>query len=228
MEKGTLSRGEGGWGSFAGLKEFLYLRSNTESKSWVKQEGWNMGRINKEVLLEMLRAANITQNQIAVHFGVTEAAISKMKKKLLPVVPESFASLSEKEKRFVLARVEGKTATQAALASFECGSMASAKNIGSQLVKRDDIQIAISLIMEEEGIGRRHRIRALKKHIDNQHDAQASLKGIDIANKMEGIYVEKQIQVHASYSDLQKSLAELLEKRKQLEMELGISEEGVA
>ncbi len=185
-----------------------------------------MGKINKKVLLEMLQAGNIMQKQMAEHFGVTEAAISKEKKKLL-LVPESFKSLTKKEQKFVLARAEGKTQTQAALASFECGSLDSAKNIGSQLAKRDDIQMAISVIMEEEGIGRRHRIRALKRHIDNEHDAQASLKGIDIANKMEGIYIEKQVHVHASYSDLMGSFSEIQQERKRLEAELGISEDEV-
>jgi phage terminase small subunit len=188
-----------------------------------------MGKINKKVLLEMLQAGNIMQKQMAEHFGVTEAAISKEKKKLLPVlnIPESFAALTTKEKKFVLARVEGQTMRQSALSAFECGSMDSAKNIGSQLAKRDDIQMAISQIMEEEGIGRRHRIRALKRHIDNEHDAQASLKGIDIANKMEGIYVEKQISVNVDYADLNKSFSEVLEERKRLASELGISEDGV-
>jgi hypothetical protein len=183
-----------------------------------------MGKINKKVLLEMLQAGNLMQKQMAEHFGVTEAAISKEKRKLL-LVPESFKSLTDKEKKFVLARAEGKTQTQAALASFECGSMDSAKNIGSQLAKRDDIQKAISLIMEEEGIGRRHRIRALKRHIDNHHDTQASLKGIDIANKMEGIYIEKQVNVNVDYADLCKGLAEVQAQRKELLRELGMSSE---
>ena len=186
-----------------------------------------MGKINKKVLFEMLQAGNLMQKEMADHFGVTEAAVCKMKKKLLPMVPESFKNLTDKEKKFVLAKAEGKTQTQAALASFECGSMASAKNIGSQLAKRDDIQTAISLIMEEEGIGRRHRIRVLKRHVDNKHDAHASLKGIDIANKMEGIYIEKQVQVQVPYADMEKSYAELREEMKKLEAELGISEDGV-
>lgn len=162
-----------------------------------------MKKIDERLLLEMLQGGRMTQLEMARHFGVAPSAITKAKKKILSAlsVPESFKSLTDKEKRFVLARVDGKTQTQAALSSFECGTMDSAKSIGSQLAKRPDIQKAIYEIMEEEGLDRRHRIRKLKNHIDNQTDRQASLKGIDIANKMEGIYVEKQINLNIDYHE---------------------------
>lgn len=170
-----------------------------------------------------------TVTQIAQYFGCSKANISKRLKKLRPPeLPPALTSLTKKEQQFVLSRSEGKTLTQSALESFECGSMDSAKNVGSQLAKRNDIQTAISTIMEQEGIGRRHRIRALKRHINNRRDAQASLKGIDISNKMEGIYTEEKITINVDYGGLCKELTEVQETRRALMKELGITSEDQA
>jgi len=168
-----------------------------------------------------LRENGMSISQIAKHFGCSKANITQRLRKLLPPkLPESMKELTEKEQKFVLSMAEGKTQTQSALASFECGSMESAKTIGWELANRDDIRTAISEIMEMEGIGRRHRIRALKRHIDNERDAQASLKGIDIANKMEGIYIEKAVVASVNYGDLVKSDQAIEAEIKELEAEL--------
>jgi predicted transcriptional regulator len=113
-----------------------------------------MRKINDSLLLQMLDSGK-SQKEVAKHFGVSDAAVSKRVKRLRsPELPPALTALTEKEQEFVLSRAQGKTLTQSALESFECGSMDSAKNIGSRLAKRDDIQKAISLIMEEENVGR--------------------------------------------------------------------------
>ena len=171
-------------------------------------------KTDDKVILEMLEQGS-SQKAIAAHFGVTGAAICKRVKRLRTsqAEPESFLKLTSKEQRFVLAKAEGKTNSQSALNSFECGSMASAKSIGSQLMGRDDIKIAICDIMEEEGIGRRHRIRTLKKHIDNTLDSHVSLKGVDIANKMEGLYgIDKHLHVHTTNEDYKEIIVKYVSK----------------
>jgi len=173
-----------------------------------------MRKTDDKVILEMLEQG-ITQKQIAAHFGVSGPAICKRAKRLRTsqTEPESFEKLTDKEKKFVLAKAEGKTHSQAALGSFECGSMASAKSIGSQLMKRDDIQTAISEIFEQEGVGRRHRIRTLKKHIDNELDSHVSLKGVDIANKMEGLYgTDQHLHLHTTNEDYKEIIRKYVEK----------------
>ena len=156
-------------------------------------------KTDDSIILEMLEEGH-TQKAIAEHFGVSPAAICKRVAKINAVlrVQKNCATLKAKEKIFCLEVASGQTKTAAALASYECGSRESAKNIGSQLTKRDDINLAISQIMDQESIGSRHRIKTLKRHIDNELDAHASLKGVDIANKMDGIYVEKHVHVHAT------------------------------
>ena len=181
-----------------------------------------MRKTNDAEIIEMLDAGK-SQKEIAEHFGVSPPAICYRVKKIRPPeLPPALTGLTEKEQKFVVARAEGKTLTQAALDSFECSTMDSAKNLGSRLAKRDDIQVAVSILLEEEGIGRRHRIRALKRHIDNLHDTQASLKGIDIANRMENLYVEKHVVLTPSWTDLCQDLDEVLKRKRELEEELGI------
>jgi len=180
-----------------------------------------MRKTDDNVILQMLREGK-TQKQIAEHFNVSGAAICKRVKKIKQAgkIERHLQGLTPKEQKFCLEVAAGKTKTQAALNSYECSSRDSAKSLGTQLAKRDDINIAISQILEDEGIGRRHRIRVLKRHVDNELDSHASLKGIDIANKMEGIYVEKQIRVEATYEDLKQGLAEIEAKRVRLEASL--------
>lgn len=73
-------------------------------------------------ILEMLREGK-TQKEIAEYFDVSPVAIHKRIKRLCPVpdIPH-FDNLTDKEKKFCIEIVKGKTQTQAALNSFECGS----------------------------------------------------------------------------------------------------------
>lgn len=144
-----------------------------------------MRKIDDNELIQMLKEGNMTQKEMADHFGCSEPAITKMKKRYRRLglyneceVPETFKNLSDKEQRFVLARVEGKNQTQAALEAFECGTHGSARSMGSQLAKKDDIQKAVSELMQEEGLTRRNRVQVLKKHVYAK-DPNVSLKALD-------------------------------------------------
>jgi hypothetical protein len=120
-----------------------------------------MKKIDDNILQQMLSEGK-TQTEMAKHFGVSCAAICKKIKRLQKSVPpESFERLSDKEKRFVLAKLEGKSTTQAAVSSFDVGSLASAKSIGQRLMHDVDVNTAIVDLMAQEGIGRRVRIKRL-------------------------------------------------------------------
>lgn len=126
--------------------------------------------------------------EIAAHFGVSSAAVSKRLKGLLPArEPESFGSLTDKQKKFVLAKAEGKSNTSVAMEAFDVTSRDSAKAIGHELVQDPDIKLALSDLMAQEGLTRRHRVRRLRDAIDHP-DPNVSLKGLDQSWKLEGLY----------------------------------------
>jgi hypothetical protein len=89
-----------------------------------------MRKTHDEEILKMLKAGK-TQKEIAAHFGVSPPAICKRLKRLVPP-PKSLEKLTQKEQKFAIERAKGKTQTQAALASHDCASLASAKSLGSQ------------------------------------------------------------------------------------------------
>ena len=165
-----------------------------------------------------------SQKEIAEHFSVSGAAICKRVKKILGKKPESFENLTEKKQKFVLAIAEGKTQTQAALDSHECGSLDSAKNVGSQLMKKPDIQIAVAELMQEEGLTRRYRVQKLRSHIQHP-DPNISLKGLDQSWKLEGAYTEKHVHVHTSYQDIVKAQEIYAQRIKAFEEKYGIRSE---
>jgi hypothetical protein len=187
-----------------------------------------MKKINDVELMRMIEE-QIPQTQIAEHFRVSPSAITHAKKKIQSAmnIPESFKALTGQEQAFCLARVEGKSQTAAAFDAYNCSSPASARSLGHELSKRDDVQMAICDLMEEEGCGRRYRIRRLKDHIDNTTDRQSSLKGIDIANKMESLYIERQVTEIIDYGQLFKEFADVQSRRMELQRELGLSADGI-
>lgn len=173
--------------------------------------GIGKSKIDDDQLLEFLKEGKMTQNEIAKHFNCSPAAITKRKQRLEAAlnVPDSFKNLTDKEQKFVLAKVEGKTQTQAALDSFECGSMDSAKNIGSQLMQRGDIQKAVSELMHEEGLTKRSRVQVLKKHVYAK-DANISLKALDQSWKLDGAYTEVHEIQGDSRDDVTRALGEIM------------------
>jgi hypothetical protein len=159
--------------------------------------------VDDNILLKMLKEGKL-QKEIAEHFGVSPAAICKRLKRLLPP-PESLNNLTDKEQRFVMEKVKGNTATQAVMNSYDVISRKSAKVIGSQLMAKPEIQMAITELMELHGIGRSYRIKRLSDHIDNR-DPHISLKALDQSFKLDGSYVEKRINMNIN----RKSFAEIV------------------
>jgi hypothetical protein len=160
-----------------------------------------MRKTDDEVILRM-KAEGATGKAIAAYFQVSEAAISKRLKRLRPIQePVSFANLTDKQKRFVLLKAEGKTNTSAALEAFDATTRAAAKTIGSVLMKDPDVSKAIQEIMAEEGLTRRHVVRRLRDLVDHP-DGNIAIKGIDVANKLSGDYAPEKRDVRVAVGEI--------------------------
>ena len=163
-----------------------------------------MKKIPDVILQQMLKEGK-QQREIARHFNVSESAVSQRVKRLHQAEPPaSFASLSVKEQKFVLAKVNGKSSTSAALEAYDCGSVGSAKSIGSRLSGDPDIALAISDLMHEEGIGRRYRVKRLRDVI-NAADLGIASKGLDMGFRLADDYPavkSKNLNVSVNVMDL--------------------------
>lgn len=176
-------------------------------------------KIDDNLLLEMLKEGK-KQTEIAAHFNVSPVAICKRLKRLLPQ-PETILDkfdLSEKEKRFAIEKAKGKNNTEAAMASYEVTSRESAKVVGSQLMGKSEVRLAIDELMESHGMGRSFRVGKLKTHVDNR-DPNISLKALDMSFKLDGSYAPEkgdsliinQIQVNAQLKELEQEINALLQ-----------------
>lgn len=143
-----------------------------------------MRKINDRVLLEMADRGDQGKD-IAAHFGVTPAAICIRLQQLRKHQKHAAAlsGLTGQQQRFVIAVVEGKSKTDAAMESFDVTSRDSAKTIGHRLGKDAEIQLAISTLMENEGLSRQHLIKRLKNHVDGD-DPAVSLRAVDTGLKL--------------------------------------------
>ena len=153
-------------------------------------------------------------------------AVCKRIKRLLPKPQQVLDkyNLTDQQKRFVIEKVRGKTNTQAVLASYEVNSLQSAKVIGSQLMDKLEVKMAIGELMDYHGMGRSYRIGRLKDHIDNQ-DPVVSLKALDLSWRLDGSYAPEKhinVEVRTSYLDMlhqqhgaSLSLRELLKQMKE-------------
>lgn len=160
-----------------------------------------MRKTNDNEILQMLKEGK-SQREIARHFNVSDVAIHKRLKRLEVIAPpESLKALTPKQQKFALEIAQGKTQTQAALSSFECGSMDSAKSLGHNLMKDPDIKTAISDLMASEGLSRRYRIQRLKSCIDSK-DPGIVLKGLDQSWKLENLYQDQPLNVGLSFTQL--------------------------
>jgi len=165
-------------------------------------------KIDDEVLHKMIEEGK-PQKEMARFFRVSDAAISKRIKRLTQAEPpESFKRLSPGEKKFVLAKIEWKSGSAAALQAFNCGSVGSAKTIGSRLSGDPDIQKAIHDLMHEEGIGRRRRVQRLRDVIESK-DLGIVSRGLDMANKLTGDYASEKIDVNGQMAATLALIAEL-------------------
>lgn len=175
--------------------------------------------IDDEKMLEMFRE-KISQKEIAKFFTVSEAAISKRLKKLLP--PPNLSHLTDKQRDFALEVAQGNNPTASAYKVYECKDRQSAKVIASNMMKDPDISTSIKEVMDYAGLTRLNRIKRLQHWIDHP-DGNFSLRGLDQSFKLDG-YVEKHINVdleidfNAQIEEIDKKIEEL-ERRKSITAE---------
>ena len=166
-------------------------------------------KIDDNQLLQLLREGK-NQKQIASALGVSNVAVHKRLKKLLPV-PKSLENLTPKEQKFCQLVAQGKSRTNAVMDVYDVSSRESAKVLQNTLMRKDDIKIAISELMEIYGLTRGYRIYKLKSHIDHP-DPMASLKALDLSWKLDGSYSpEKHMTMSVNYQDLLREEKEILD-----------------
>src|SRR5512136_2098684 len=108
--------------------------------------------------MERIDKGEVTQKEVAESLGVSPSALNQRIKKLKSyAVPESFQHLTDKQKRFVLAKVEGKNNLEAVKTAYDITSDASGKSMGTMLMKDPDVELAIQDLMAQVGISKRHR-----------------------------------------------------------------------
>lgn len=155
-------------------------------------------RIDNGLLIALINQG-MKQKDIASRFGVSPPAICKRLKTLSSMIePESLNKLTEKERRFVIEKSMGKTNIQAVVDSYEVTSLKSAKTIGCNLMKKPEIREAIDDLMENEGIGRRERVRKLKKFIDDPN-SHVGIRALDMGFKLGNDYpAQKTLNLNAN------------------------------
>lgn len=156
----------------------------------------NRRRIDDAILIEMVNAGT-PQTEIAKHFMVSDAAISKALARLRKQATHAavLEPLTNLQRRFVAEMCRGARQTEAARSAYDC-TPDSAKALGNRLMKDERIQRAIGVIMEEQGLSREHLIRRLRQHVDGA-DAQTSLRAVDMGLKLHDSYpVQKRANVN--------------------------------
>lgn len=145
--------------------------------------------------MEHIDRGNITQKEIAAELGVTPSALNQRIKKLrAQAVPVSFQSLTEKQKRFALAKVEGKTNLEAVKSAYNVTSNESAKSMATVLMHDPDVNLAIADLLAQEGIPKRRRVQRLRDMIECP-DLSIAGRGLDMGFKLAGDYAPQQIEV---------------------------------
>ena len=145
--------------------------------------------------MERIDRGNITQKEIAAELGVTPSALNQRIKKLrAQAVPVSFQSLTEKQKRFALAKVEGKTNLEAVKSAYDVTNNESAKSMATVLMHDPDVNLAIADLLAQEGIPKRRRVQRLRDMIECPDLAIAG-RGLDMGFKLAGDYAPQQFEV---------------------------------
>ena len=153
-------------------------------------------KTDDKIILQMLEDGH-SQKEIAIHFGVSPAAICKRVARL-SAYPKTLRELTPKEQRFAVSVAEGKSQTQSAIDAYEVSSVGSAKSLGSQLMKKPRVNAAISELMEYHGMGRSYRVQKLKEHLDSP-DPVISLKSLEISYKADGTFREILVPVPINF-----------------------------
>lgn len=146
----------------------------------------NRRKINDALLNEMLQEGK-TYKEIGAALGVSAPAICKRVRRIkLMNPPDSFRQLTQKEQKFVMGIVEGKSRTQSVLEAFDCSSRASAKAMQHELSEMPKIQQALTEMgqrFELIGKGRGYRAGRIGQHMES-NDPVISLKAVEMACKL--------------------------------------------
>lgn len=180
-------------------------------------------KIDDAVLQQMLKDGK-QQREIADHFNVSESAISQRVKRLQQAEPpESFQKLTPKVQKYVLAKLEGKSSTAAAMDSHDCSNLASAKSLGGQLARDPDVSLAMADICHQEGIGRRPRVRRLRDVI-NSNDLGIAARGLDLAARITGDMTPEKVVVEVDFKLMQIDLNRVCDQLRQEQGIIDVSE----
>ena len=145
----------------------------------------SLKKIDDPIFNEM-EAAGKSGTEMARFFKCSNAAISrKRKRRQMAEPPESFLKLTEKQQKFVVAKLKGKSNTSSAMESYDCGSMGSARQLGQRLNNDPDIQTAYHALLYQVGIGKRRRAERLRDIVEAK-DLTVSARGIELAAKLCG------------------------------------------
>ena len=153
---------------------------------------------------------------------MSETAISKAVRRLkAAAIPASVEKLTDKQRVFALNLLEGKNATDSAMAAYDCASRDVAKTLGCRMAKEPDITTALADIMAQEGIPLRTRIQHLKRLIES-NDLSAVSRGLDMSWKLDGAYAAEKIQVQVDHVQLKVNLDKAIDAlRKEQGLEPG-------
>ena len=180
--------------------------------------------IDDEAMMNLLNQG-MNQKQVAEHFKVSEAAVSKRLKRLRSYqLPDSFERLTSKQQKFALSIAEGKSQTTAAMEAFDCADRTSGKALGSRMMKDPDVSIAIQDLLHQEGLGRRDRIRRLKALVMSK-DLSVAGKGLDMAFKIAGEYAPEHIDINARIMSVFADIEAIRALRKEQEAQESESEQ---
>lgn len=171
-----------------------------------------MRKVNDSELMQMIESGK-PQKECAEHFGVSPSAINQRIKRLKAYEPpESFMRLTDKQQKFVLAKLDKKTNLVAVQSAYDVTSKESAKSLATQLMQDPDVRVAMRDLMAQEGIPLRVCIRRLRDMIECT-DLSIAGKGLDMRFKLTGDYApEKNIVI----VDHQTILADLRAARQRM------------
>jgi hypothetical protein len=105
------------------------------------------------------------------------------------------------------------------LDAYNCGSVESAKTIGSRLASDPDVSTAIQDLMHQEGIGRRYRVKRLRDVI-NAADLGIASRGLEMANKLTAEYAPEKVDIDAQMASVHIMLAALKKNESDKKLEI--------
>jgi len=184
-----------------------------------------MRKINTQELMavmDKIESGEITQKELAERYGVSPSAINQRIKRLKAYTPpESFMRLTDKQKAFVVAKMECKTNLAAVQSAYDVTTKESGKALATQLMQDPDVKVAINDLMAQEKIPLRRRIQRLRDMIECP-DLSIAGKGLDMSFKLSGSYAAEKVEVQVDHRVLQLDLNKAIEAlRKEQGLEPG-------